>query len=104
MSAYSTMDADTMAALTGQEWTDEALEQLAECSADPEHRLSHPFQVYRMEAQSLAQALMDWAPRRTKARGIFTLRHQHGGIVWFTYTRGKDRRTFSRFGRIVRGC
>lgn len=34
------------------------------------------------------------------ARGIFTLRHQHGGIVWFTYTRGTH--TFSRFGRIVR--
>lgn len=100
MSAYPLMDADTMAALTCQEWTQEALEQLAECCgavADPEPTLAHPFEVYRMEAAALSRALMG---RVRRAR--FYLRYQHGGIVWFSYTCGGA--VFGRFGRIVRAA
>ncbi len=100
MSYRELMDADTMAALTCQEWTAEALEQLAECSGgipEPEPDLAHPFEVYRMEAALHAQGLSRH-PRRAR----YHLRHQHGGIVWFSYTRGGA--VFGRFGRIVRGC
>ena len=33
-------------------------------------------------------------------RTLFYRKHQHGGIVWFTYTMGAS--VFRRFGRIVR--
>lgn len=34
------------------------------------------------------------------ARALFHLTYQHGGIVWFSYTKGPA--VFRRFGRIVR--
>lgn len=33
-------------------------------------------------------------------RALLIVHHQHGGIVWFSYTKGAS--VFCRFGRIVR--